>query len=389
MKIRALLLFVFSCVMVTVASPVSAQSAPEGLGFDQTPLCLPEGDSGLGQVCQAFGPVEYFAAQEQAGIEFPIQPLPALNLVPVYSELPFNYVRLSNDSVPIFSSLDDAITNNNPYQYISTGPTKYASYVDTYQGTGSGRYYMIDPGMWIRGGSTSGRIGYSDFVGLEFSGTPNNQFGWVIYQTDSYTEPGGDPAKLTGHVLNKFDQIQVFGSEEVNGVQWHLIGPDEWVDSSVTALVYPASDPPAGVTNGRWIEVNLYEQTIAVYQSNRLVFATLTSTGIPGWWTQPGLFQIREKVASTPMSGSFEANFSDYYYLEDVPWTMYFDQARALHGAYWHNLFGYEQSHGCVNLSPGDARWLFGWADVGDFVYVWDPSGQTPTDPSLYTAGGA
>ena len=41
----------------------------------------------------------------------------------------------------------------------------------------------------------------------------------------------------------------------------------------------------------------------------------------------------------------------DFYYLEDVPWTMYFDEARALHGAYWHNGFGYPHSHGCVNLS--------------------------------------
>jgi lipoprotein-anchoring transpeptidase ErfK/SrfK len=68
---------------------------------------------------------------------------------------------------------------------------------------------------------------------------------------------------------------------------------------------------------------------------------------------------------------------------------MYFDQARALHGAYWHNSFGYKQSHGCVNLSPADSQWLYMWGDVGDWVYVWDPSGETPTDPSLYGAGGA
>ena len=183
--------------------------------------------------------------------------------------------------------------------------------------------------------------------------------------------------------------FQVYQQVEAGGTTWLMIGPDEWVDKAVTALVYPADAPPEGVTNGRWIEINLYEQTVAAYQDNRLVFATVTSTGIPGWWTRPGLFQIYEKVDSTPMSGAFEADRSDYYYLEDVPWTMYFDEARALHGAYWHNYFGYEQSHGCVNLSPADSHWLYLWANVGDYVYVWDPSGQTPTDPSLYTAGGA
>ena len=103
----------------------------------------------------------------------------------------------------------------------------------------------------------------------------------------------------------------------------------------------------------------------------------------------PGLFQIYKKVEAETMRGSTEADRSDFYYLEDVPWTMYFDQARALHGTFWHNRFGWPQSRGCVNLSPGDANWLFQWAKEGDWVYVWDPTGRTPTDPSFYGAGGA
>ena len=89
------------------------------------------------------------------------------------------------------------------------------------------------------------------------------------------------------------------------------------------------------------------------------------------------------------MRGAFEADRSDAYYLEDVPWTMYYDKARALHGAYWHNGFGTPRSHGCVNMSVGDARWLYDWASEGDWVYVWDPSGETPTDPELFGDGGA
>jgi lipoprotein-anchoring transpeptidase ErfK/SrfK len=73
----------------------------------------------------------------------------------------------------------------------------------------------------------------------------------------------------------------------------------------------------------------------------------------------------------------------------DVPYTMYFDQARAFHGTFWHQNFGFENSHGCANLSPSDSHWLFKWAEVGDWVYVHDPSGETPTDPSLYGEGGA
>ena len=50
---------------------------------------------------------------------------------------------------------------------------------------------------------------------------------------------------------------------------------------------------------------------------------------------------------------------------------------------------GFPQSHGCVNLTVGDSRWIFDWAQEGDWVYVWDPSGKTPVDPNAYTQGGA
>ncbi|HEX9011914.1 MAG TPA: L,D-transpeptidase, partial [Anaerolineaceae bacterium] len=107
------------------------------------------------------------------------------------------------------------------------------------------------------------------------------------------------------------------------------------------------------------------------------------------FYTRPGLFHIYKRLELETMRGTFEADHSDFYYLEDVPWTMYFDEARSLHGAYWRTLYGYMASHGCVNLSPGDAHWLFNWAKEGDWVYVWDPTGQTPTDPKFYGAGGA
>jgi hypothetical protein len=38
---------------------------------------------------------------------------------------------------------------------------------------------------------------------------------------------------------------------------------------------------------------------------------------------------------------------------------MYFQLAYALHSAFWHDSFGHPHSHGCVNLAPRDAKWLF------------------------------
>lgn len=49
--------------------------------------------------------------------------------------------------------------------------------------------------------------------------------------------------------------------------------------------------------------------------------------------------------------------------LRDVPWIQYFAAGYALHGAYWHDVFGHPRSHGCVNLAPIDARYVFMWTD--------------------------
>ena len=38
---------------------------------------------------------------------------------------------------------------------------------------------------------------------------------------------------------------------------------------------------------------------------------------------------------------------------------MYFEGSYALHGAFWHRNYGVRMSHGCINLAPLDAKYLF------------------------------
>jgi lipoprotein-anchoring transpeptidase ErfK/SrfK len=164
---------------------------------------------------------------------------------------------------------------------------------------------------------------------------------------------------------------------------------DEWIEQRFLAIVDPDPTPPEGVEGDKWISVNLYEQTLAAYEGGELVFATAASTGRNGLWTQPGLFEIWARLDYDTMTGGIQGDEDSYYYLESVPWVMYFDQARALHGTYWHSKFGNQTSAGCVNLSTWDARWLYIFAEMGTPVFVWDPSGKTPTDPASYGPGGA
>jgi hypothetical protein len=53
----------------------------------------------------------------------------------------------------------------------------------------------------------------------------------------------------------------------------------------------------------------------------------------------------------------------DYFDLPGVPWVCYFTGGIALHGTYWHNDYGRQRSHGCVNLTPENARWLYLWTE--------------------------
>jgi lipoprotein-anchoring transpeptidase ErfK/SrfK len=311
------------------------------------------------------------------GLTFPPRPLPASKPDPALTQVPYLYFKLEEDIVPILSGPGGGETG----QAFQPGFV-YVSYVDRVES--SGVYYMLQNGGWIPGKGS--RIGeYSRFQGLQFRKTPATPFAWPLpFYTDSipvYRAPTYS-APLADRIIYPYAEVvPVYATQSADGVDWNMIGPDQWVEARIFATVTPNTTPPDGVTSGRWIDVNLAEQTLAVYDNYQLFFATVIASGLEPFWTRPGLFQIFQKKETETMRNN---DPTDYYYLDNVPWTMYFDGARALHGAYWRTRFGYPQSHGCVNLSVGDAHWLFNWAHEGDYVHVHDPTGLTPTDPALY-----
>ncbi|MBI2894989.1 MAG: L,D-transpeptidase [Deltaproteobacteria bacterium] len=127
------------------------------------------------------------------------------------------------------------------------------------------------------------------------------------------------------------------------------------------SLVRLPPRPPDLAAAERWIHVSLADQALVAMEGDRAVYATVVSTGqpTPGRRTRPGTFRIESKHVSATMD---DDSAGDTYSIEDVPWTMFYDHSYALHGAFWHERFGHPQSHGCVNLSAADARWLFEWA---------------------------
>ena len=373
-----------------VNAPVQRSTTSQDATQVSPLLCLP-GVYTIDPVdCLPLGPSGYLTQMSTLGLNFPLISLPAHPIDSSLGELPYSYALLGENQTKVYASLQDAISGQHVIRVIDPGKLRYVSYYD-YTDTPFGRFFQLPDGTWL---SVSSRVSipHSFLGGIELSRTPANPFGWILPfapSIETKLTPGYQSDDYTGHSIKQYQIVQVYTTQLIDDEEWDLIAPDEWIAGRYIGKVTPSQTPPPGVENGRWIEVNLFEQTLAVYDGGRMVYATLVATGMDPFFTRPGLFQIDRKLDSTTMSGSFTEDHSDYYYLEDVPWTMYYDRARALHGAYWRTAYGYPQSHGCVNLSPGDAHWLFNWANAGDWVYVWDPSGATPTDPSYYGEGGA
>lgn len=366
-------------------APAQAQTVSGDGGFFGQPLCLPDGAT-AGSDCLPLGPGARLAELAAKGLTVPLKPLPASKPDAALNEINYAVAKLNipaTEAAPVYATLDEAASGGTPTRTIDPGPTRYVSIVQV-QRVNDKPYVQLTTGEWMR----ASPAGYPRFQGLVFKRTPTNSFGWIVDFNTARSAPGYTSPEV-GEVLVREQVVQIYDIQSADGVDWYQIGVNRWVERRYIRQVRINTRPPEGVQGNRWIDVNLYDQTLAVYENDQLVFATMVATGGEPYWTRPGVFQIYKKFERNTMSGSFEPDRSDWYYLEDVPWTMYFDEARALHGAYWRAWFGYEGTHGCVNLSVGDSHWLFDWAVEGDYVHVWDPSGRTPVDPTLYGAGGA
>ncbi|HVJ17245.1 MAG TPA: L,D-transpeptidase [Polyangiaceae bacterium] len=140
-----------------------------------------------------------------------------------------------------------------------------------------------------------------------------------------------------------------------------------WLKSAELRTVAKQSSLPPWARKGtKWIDISILNQTLTLWEGDRPVYVTLVSTGRDGLGepgktlsTPTGQYRVYQKHVTTTM----DSEVADHEFeLRDVPWVMYFKGGYALHGAYWHDDFGRSRSHGCVNLAPIDARYVFMWS---------------------------
>ena len=142
---------------------------------------------------------------------------------------------------------------------------------------------------------------------------------------------------------------------------------------------------PAGVgPSQKWLHVRINDGALVAYLGDQPVFAATISPGAHGadpsgaFRTPPGRYRISSKWISTDMGGRLEGGS---WRTREVPWVAYYDKGYALHGAWWHNRFGRPRSHGCINLTPADARTLFRWLEPSLPAGWYGVRAEPPTKP--------
>jgi lipoprotein-anchoring transpeptidase ErfK/SrfK len=160
--------------------------------------------------------------------------------------------------------------------------------------------------------------------------------------------------------------------EDKNGKPWYAVRDDKWeyiyyVPAEHLRLIPREEMQPISpnvLPYNKRIEVHLPEQVMIAYEFDQPVFMARVATGARysngDFSTPTGRYMTFHKRSSRHMArGNLAANGYD---LPGVPWNSYItEEGIAFHGTYWHNNFGRPRSHGCINLTPQAAKWVFLW----------------------------
>lgn len=197
------------------------------------------------------------------------------------------------------------------------------------------------------------------FEGVEVTAQTRLPFVWVTDPTAKVCpealEANASRAQCTA--IERHTRLVFEGETRVQGGVWYDTDQGFIPSTQVSRLDRIRTLPPGLHAGEHWVHVDLRNQFAGLYEGDQLKFLTLISSGDDAHPTPTGTYRVQSKHISDTMDD--EGNLSSPYFIQDVPWVMYFQGGYALHGAFWHDRFGLRTSHGCVNLSPRDARRFF------------------------------
>lgn len=324
-------------------------------------------------------PFGYVCSEHARPTRQPPDPATALAVEPG-KRLPFAYANVRHDTTPSYSD-EASILSGTPSRLLHEGMSLVVTQSlgvggVTYVRTADGQLVAKDDVGWMGQGS--------DWQGVRIENAPVGPlFAWTLRDpTPIFASP--DPNATKVERLGARTRVPLL---EKQGAWWS-IGDGRFARAEDLNEVHIVAKP-SKVESQQWIDVDVGEQVLVAYRGARPEYATLVSSG-RGSPTPLGDYPIWAKVASIDMNN--QGYEDDAYLVQGVPWVLLFQGHNALHGAYWHDRFGNSKSHGCVNLAPRDARFVFEWigphmpegwtghlpADLhqSPFVHVRDSSGR-------------
>jgi L,D-transpeptidase catalytic domain len=235
----------------------------------------------------------------------------------------------------------------------------------------------------------------SDFHGVDLSATGLALPLGFMLTKKSQAFTLDDKGRLRGAGKPEYHfMFPVASDVEIKGRRYFVAPDGRHYPARDAVRVMQRERPKDVLADEKWIDVDLETQSLVAYVGDTPVYVTLVSTGrvkdpldpLKNFETPVGAFRIASKHVTATMDGDHSVDGP--YSIEDVPYVMYFQLAYALHSAFWHNSFGRPRSHGCINLAPADAKWLFEWA-APERPKSWHgvyPGEQNP-GTRLYTRG--
>lgn len=348
----------------TIAFGPSREAARRGTASEGA--LLPLFGAAVGPGCKStwlhVGPEAWLCADEAQLTQ--ASPLTATEGAPSFEDgLPFRYFFAGEGGARAYRRLVDFDVEEPAFE-LERG---FAVAIVAEQVLRGERYGYTRRGLWVRM-SEFGPARPTTFVGERLDvadGSAELPFAWVHHDRAPTFRRVGPAFVATGDTLARLDRVGWYGEERVLGTTYARIDEQRWIRAADVRHPTLASAPSEVdvARSERWIDVELATQSLVAYEGPRPVYATLVSTGRgkPGsaLATPVGAHRIWVKLLSATMDNLEEPDAAHYYRIEDVPHVQFFAKGVGLHAAFWHRSFGHTRSHGCVNLAPRDAAWLF------------------------------
>jgi hypothetical protein len=265
--------------------------------------------------------------------------------------LPFRYVLTGRNGSAEYANWEDAACDL-PFRFLDPGFGRTVTTLVRKEGL---RFWKTRRNTYIPAEDVF-RV-----YGAKFAGARLNKNRLPLVFTHRRARLYRRPAVASRRRLKKFHYFSVLKTvRDRKKRRYYALRQGGFVRARAVRLAAP--HPPPAEVKGRtkWLDLDLAQQTLVAYEGRVPVYATLMSSGRRGK-TPTGTFRVWAKIAATTMDNDPQAHRR--YSMWDVPWTLYFKGGLAVHGTYWHRRFGFKRSHGCINLSPRDARWIFDWSD--------------------------